>query len=542
MKTVLKNMLVLAGAVALFWGTGLAVGDPSGTGPDAVSTRNVKIAGVIIPHVTYPVDIWAQIWYPTDLSKGPFPLVLVLHGNHGVCRLPGTTDDVCPADPPNCPVGYVQTPNHLGYTYFTARLASWGYIVASINANAINCRDYAIDDRGRLIQEHLRRWVTWNSPGGGPPLGTLFSGKVDLGKISLIGHSRGGEGVRAGYDYWRAEGDPTGIDIPAIFEIAPTDFGVPTLFNDFNVNFSVTLPGCDGDVSDNEGMRAYDRAQAKPESIFPSPKAQQFVWGACHNFFNSQWSFDDANCYGPDQAPIGRPTQQQIGRVYFMGFVRTFIGGEDFKDLFTRDQPPPPSVKTIIDNAYAESRSDILLVDDFTSSKAPLVNNLGGANTLINVTARACSGSACDTGSNLWLHDPVQHAAQLAWPKTTGMQSAFAEKLAPLGAPVDVSGYNFLSFRVAEQNSPVNPPNPGLLNFSVWLKDAQGHVTTVMVSNFKQIHFPVGSGDRKSILATARIPLTSFASVDLTHVVEIRCLFNQTSRGAIYLSDIRFSP
>ena len=542
MLTAMKKMLILASAIAICGGIGFAVGDPSGTGSHAVSTRSIKIAGVTIPHVAYPVDIWAQVWYPTDLSSGPFPLVLVMHGNHGVCRTPGSTDDFCSTDPPNCPSGFVETPNHLGYNYFTSRLASWGYIVASINANAINCRSFAIDDRGRLIQAHLRRWVGWNSPKGGSPIGTLFSGKVDLSKIALIGHSRGGEGVRAGYDFWRAEGDPTGIDIPAVFEIAPTDFGVPMLFNDFNVNFSVVLPGCDGDVSDNEGMRAFDRAQATPETIFPSPKAQQFVWGACHNFFNSQWSFDDANCFGPDQKPISRTTQQQIGRVYFMGFVRTFIGGEDFKDLFTRDEPPPASVTTIIDNAYAESRGDVLLVDDFTGSRAPSVNKLGGANSLINVTAQACSGPGCSNGANLWLHDPVQHAVELAWPKTTGSPPAFAEALAAKGAPVDISAYKFLSFRVAEQNSTRNPANPGLQDFSVWLKGAKGGVAKVKVSAYKQIHFPVGSGDRKSILATVRIPLTDFAPVDLTHIVEIRYLFDQTSKGAIYLSDIRFSP
>jgi len=541
MKAVLKA-LILAGTIGICCTTAFAVGDPSGVGPYAVSSEVIKIASVTIPHVAYPVDIWSEVWYPTDLSKGPFPLVLVLHGNHGVCRLPGTTDDFCPADPPNCPAGYLQTPNHLGYGYFTHNLASWGYIVSSINANAINCRFYAIDDRGRLIQEHLRRWVAWNSAGGGPPIGTQFSEKVNLSKIALIGHSRGGEGVRAGYDYWRAEGDPPGIDIPAIFEIAPTDFQVPIQFNDTDADFSVALPGCDGDVSDNEGMRAYDRAQATREKIFPSSKAQQFVWGASHNFFNSEWSFDDANCYGADQTPITRPTQQKLGSVYFMGFIRTFIGGEDFEALFTKDQPPPPSVKTFVDDSYAESRGNVLLVDDFTTPKAPNVNNLGGANMATNLNVSACFGSACSNPPNLWLHDPVQHAAEMSWPKGGTGVPTWTEALSPGRTPISISGYKFLSFRVAEQNSSLNPPNPALLDFSVSLKDSKGRVTTVKLSTYKEIKFPVGSGDRKSILATARIPLAAFVPVDLTHIVEVSYVFNRRPRGAIYLSDFRFTP
>jgi MacB-like periplasmic core domain len=245
----------------------------------------------------------------------------------------------------------------------------------------------------------------------------------------------------------------------------------------------------------------------------------------------------------------GGDLPEDVNAVYFTGNgfnhfgVPALVGrGLIPADAPEGQDPQPASVTTIIDNAYAESRGDVLLVDDFTGSRAPSVNNLGGANSLVNVTAQACSGPGCSNGANLWLHDPVQHAVELAWPKTAGSASAFAEALAPKGAPVNVSAYKFLSFRVAEQNSTRNPANPGLQDFSVWLKDAKGGVAKVKVSGFKQIHFPVGSGDRKSILATARIPLTDFAPVDLTHVVEIRYLFDQTSKGAIYLSDIRFSP
>lgn len=542
MNRVVKIAWTLLISIAVSSATAFAaVSDPSGTGPFAVSSQQVKITGVTIPHVSYPVDIWAQVWYPTELSSGPFPLVLVLHGNHGVCRLPGSTDDLCPADPPTCPAGYIQTPNHLGYNYFTSKLASWGYIVASINANAINCRNYAIDDRGRLIQEHLRRWVAWNSASGAAPFGTLFSGRVNLSKVALVGHSRGGEGVRAGYDYLRNDLDPPSVDVPAVFEIAPTDFGVPQVFNDFNVNFSVVLPGCDGDVSDNEGMRAYDRAQAMPETIFPSPKAQQFVWGACHNFFNSQWSFDDANCFGPDQPAITRPTEQKIGSVYVMGFVRSYIGGEDFTDLFTNDQGTPGFVKTTIDNAFAQSRSDILLVDDFSAQGSPAINNLGATVTPTNISLTSCDGSSCATPSNVWIHDPVQHAGKLSWPHGSTGTPKLLERLAAPGKSIDVSSYGFLSFRVAEQNSSSNPANPSVQNFSVTLRDNKGNQGTLQVSRFKKIHFPVGSGDRKSILATARVPLTAFTGVDLTHVIQVGYVFNHTTTGAIFLSDIRFT-
>src|SRR5262249_26019914 len=156
----------------------------------------------------------ATVWYPTGLSTGNYPLVLLLHGHHGICRMPDSTDDVCSSVPPACPAPYVRTPNHRGYDYIASKLASWGYVVASIEANATHCRDDVspmITERGRLTQEHLRRWQQWNSPAGAPPFGTLFSGKINLSSIGLMGHSRGGEGMRAAQTFNREEGAPFGI-------------------------------------------------------------------------------------------------------------------------------------------------------------------------------------------------------------------------------------------------------------------------------------------------------------------------------------------
>ena len=61
-------------------------------------------------------------------------------------------------------------PSHEGYAYFAERLASWGYIIVSINANrGVNAAPGILEDpglnlrRGRLILRHMQKLAAWNS-------------------------------------------------------------------------------------------------------------------------------------------------------------------------------------------------------------------------------------------------------------------------------------------------------------------------------------------------------------------------------------------
>jgi len=112
------------------------------------------------------LPINGRVWYPN--GDGPFPLVLVVHGNHNMKDF---------SDP--------------GYGYLGQLLASRGFILVSVDENFINGNLRGENDgRGWLLLEHLRRWRTWNDSSGSP-----FYHKVDMGNIALMGHSRGGEAV-----------------------------------------------------------------------------------------------------------------------------------------------------------------------------------------------------------------------------------------------------------------------------------------------------------------------------------------------------------
>ncbi len=291
---------------------------------------------------------------------------------------------VCPPEvakaPPAFPdkVTWTEIPNYLGYDYLAKRLASQGYICLSIDANLINEEQWdpgkwaaaendsdpgRIRERGQVVLQHLvqlynldvgndtlpatKTLPTTTNKGGTTLAAGFLKGKLDLTNVALVGHSRGGEGVRAAYNlYWSGQdytSTPTKtvaknwmgmfpasgkfpsaspLGIKAIYEIAPTDLegdqhvlvpvyaaqgkNIPDA-TPLNATVSmggnkvqgtawnVLLPSCDGDVSDNSGIRPFDRMtnQMGQTETMPTPKSVYAVWGANHNFFNQQWTLSE---------------------------------------------------------------------------------------------------------------------------------------------------------------------------------------------------------------------------------------------------------
>ncbi|MBB5790039.1 hypothetical protein [Jiangella mangrovi] len=350
-------------------------------------------------------ELEGKIYLPT--TGGARPTVILLHGRHGSCYGAGEANpNRWPCAPsPDADPARLSIPSYLGYDGTARALASHGYAVVSISANAVNANDnqLAADQgaqaRGQLLLDTLTmldqatkgrrvayydawtdREVTLNQalaagsaalaaradafPNGVDALDSVraadLRGRFDLSHIGMMGHSRGGEGVTSATVLNQALAQPWAIE--SILPLAPVDFGRMTVPD---VPMNVILPYCDGDVSNQQGQHMLDDSRY----AFDDDVLRSGVWvmGANHNFFNTVWtpgqfSFSVSDDWGSATRRV-EPTcgtdpsvaatsirltpaeQYDVGTAYMSAWFRLTMGGEEqFLPMFDGAGAVPSSL------------------------------------------------------------------------------------------------------------------------------------------------------------------------------------------------------
>jgi hypothetical protein len=537
--------------------------DATGVGPLQVTSAEYKFDPAVDPDVLSdrPTELWARVWRPTgETATRKHPLLVFQHGNHGTCGT-GTNPRVDSSSQytmsGTCPAGYVVTPNHMGYAYLAERLASWGYIVVSVNANrGITAGGGVAGDgglnlaRGKLILRHLQKLSEWNANAGTTPasLGVDLAGQIDFDNVGMMGHSRGGEGVRAAYVQYNDAGSPwparilAPLNVKAIFEIGPVDGQTGRTLNAFGTAWNVILPMCDGDVSNLQGMKPFDRMTTGNTETNGTPKGMFGVWGANHNYFNTEWQTSDSRgCTGTghqaifNTSEIGSAKQRTAALHAMMGFFRAHVGKEaagSFNNAFDPKFGVPEALESVtrIQRAYADAAdgSHVLALENFSK---PAGTSLAGQPTVatnVTVTHGSASGE----------HDPALKAAKVVWTGGSA-QSVFEVPWAAQGAGVDASGFETFDFRVSRvENASATTVADGPLNFSVQLVNADGSVSSpVKLGSYVEV---LGNGGHV-VMDTARIPVADFAGANLAKVRGVRFVFDQTAQGSALITSVRFS-
>ncbi len=530
------------------------------TGPLETTSAEYRLPASVDPSVLdgRATEIWARVYRPTDLSGGPFPVVMMLHGNHATCGRganPRIDDNTQYTTTGTCPAGYEVVPNHEGYAEAARELASHGYVVVSVNANrGITAGAGVAGDsglnlaRGRLLLRHLELLSEWNRNGGTPPsLGVDLQGRLDFANVGLMGHSRGGEGARAAYNLYRDADSPwparigSDLRIKGVFEIGPVDGQTSRVLDATGTSWAVLLPMCDGDVSNLQGVRPFDRMIDDATEAPATPKATFSVWGTNHNFYNSEWQRSDAaGCRNHDAVWLrenGAALQRQVGNTAMTDFFRAHVGRQadpQLGRLFNPAHPLPSDLAAItpIERGFVDT-PNAAVTRVFERFDQPAgTNTYGAANEAANVTV---------AHKRLNAHDRNYAGAELAWTQADAGVFFQSNWEAP-GSGRDVRDARTLTFRVARTPAADNPASVPT-DFSIQLVQADGSLTRpVALRDYLSLEGPaIGPGGPHSILQTVRIPLADFAGVDLSRVRGIRYTFDRSPTGSIYLGDLSLS-
>lgn len=486
-----------------------------------------------------------RVWYPE--GDGPFPLVLIVHGNHSMAHF-----------------------SDAGYAYLGEHLASRGMIAVSVDENFLN--GYMLADgggqdmplRGWLLLQHLQQWRTWNETPGTP-----FYQQVDLTRVALIGHSRGGEAVtHAAVLNTRlyppvtevASADTFGFGIRGVVGIAPSDGqfkpnGRGLILQD--TSYLMLVGGHDADTHTAMAIPTYNRVRFvdNPDAF----AAVAYLYRANHGQFNTVWGDRDYGLMDSmllnRRAYLSGAEQQQAAKVIITAFLEAVLNGQDgYRDLFRT----PHAVATWLpDDLLVTSYKDASFLAVDTSTRGGQATQV----VLPGATAVATDFSDWRRG-RLLLRDEETSQENLAMhlPWEAGMTPVYALQL-PLEAMQAwaLTGEDALTFALTTAQ---DEPHP--LELQVELETAVGTKVRLPLSQFGAIHPPLPARILKAawvppllgfdkinvqtpferVLQTYVLPLSAFQAADPNfqpdQITAIRFIFVGEQGGAVYLDEIGF--
>ena len=507
----------------------------------------------------------ARVWYPD--APGPFPLVLMVHGNHVMSEF---------SDP--------------GYAYLGQFLASRGFIFVSIDENFLNSglfhdppKQQAV--RGWMLLEHLALWHNWSRTPGNP-----FYGKLDLSNVALMGHSRGGEAAATAALFNRLAYYPDdatihfhyGFPIKSVIAIAPADgqykpAGQWRVLQDINY---FTIQGAnDADVSSFMGSRQWDHIHFTGNGSFF--KAELYIYRANHGQFNTVWGRTDYgapfNWFLNLHPLLSGEDQRLIAKVYIGAFLEaTLHNRREYVPLFEDyrrigDWLP----QTLYINRYQDSHSQTLcnFSEDADVTTTTLAGgHIDGQNLAVWREARIPFRNGNRDYNGVFLGWNREHAKGKPVPPVA-TYSIDLPRTGPSSLPLDSNALVSLSAAVAEEE----PPNPGkkdhgkkdsgketeeeekkpeLTDFTVEMQTSEGIIARLPISRFAALLPPLKvrftklafldaenyKNAAEPIFQTIELPLRAFAAenpqFDPAKLKTIRLRFDRTPARVIILSEI----
>jgi len=486
-----------------------------------------------------------RAWYPE--GTGPFPIFLIVHGNHSAGDF---------SDP--------------GYAYLGEHLASRGIITVSVDENFLNGFFLYDGDgkempvRGWLLLKHLQAWRGWNADPASP-----FHGKVDLDRVVVGGHSRGGEAaVHAASLNSRlappvteiAEEGEFGFGIRGVVAIAAPDgqykpYGMKRTLID--MSYLYLYGGHDQDLYWMAGLQQYQRV--KFEGSSDAFKATAFIYRANHGQFNTVWGDADqgrvASLLLNRASLLSGAEQREAGKVFITAFLEATLHNRDeYRQVF---QTPARARNWLPEDVYVTQYED-------ATFRGVNTNDRLGKLAQIEAPEGTAVAEGFVTAARVALplrngEKQGNNALDLAW--AAGSKPVYTVKL-PTGNLADwsVNREKWLAFALGTELTDATG-----LDVDVALVDGDGTTVVLPLWGFGTVppaapayllkSQPVSSllnadyyakriSPYESVLQSYRIPFAAFAQADTrfdpTQIRAIRFYFDGTRAGQVYLDEVGF--
>ena len=487
---------------------------------------------------TNELPINGSVWYPE--GKGPFPLVVMVHGNHSMTER-----------------------SDKGYEYLGKLLASRGYIFASVDENFLNSSLYddilglngiknETDIRAYILLEHLKAFDNFNKAKENP-----FYNKVDMNNISLIGHSRGGEAVAVATALNKLKTYPNdgcvklnyNYNIRSVVAIAPVDGNSkPTgkTIDLKDVNYLVMQGSDDMDVSSFMGFKQYKRVSFSPDK--DNYKASVYIYGANHGQFNNDWGKQDIPGLGGYSFfntgnLISVTDQNRIAKVLISAFLDSTIKGKtEYRNIFQ-------------DIRYADKwLPNTIYLNDYNDSKTTTICSYDEDIDINTATLPSCSLEG--EKFNLWTEKKIKqkngdidnNAAYFSW-NTEKNESipVYTIKMPNIGRTITNNSTLVFSLADSDKN------NDKLIDLSISVSDKNGNTAVLPLSRFEPLQeilkskmlkkpFSNISSEGEAVFQKYIFRLQDFKKVNPKFtpegLIRVSFIFDKTKKGIVLLDDV----
>lgn len=500
------------------------------------TTRSIDLSGITelgfsvdwsFNNAEIPINGLVQI----PVGEGPFPLAVFAHGNHAPFEN--------------------STP---GYLYLCSLLASHGIIAASIDVNFLNGFNQGENDGRAIVHlEHIKQFQLWNRQSGHP-----LKGKVDLSRVMIVGHSRGGEAVGHAsifnsmssiqFDpqsppiaFDGSEGlGPYGFNLRAVVSIAPTDQQYIPLSGSTKIdhNYLLLHGSRDADVFTFEGYKTYDRSHTvdlnNPTQPAQGFKSLLWIHGANHNYFNSVWQQESSNT-------IERNQQEQIAKVYISAIAQATL--QDRYEYFNLLKNHAVGVKAgwlpTINFVSQFQAPDRRFIQHFEESILTVSEPIVGRVDATKIDAQKLSFNGTSPFDNLFQET---QGLRLEW---NNRDHSYRVQLA--SNTLDVDQFKFLAFRIGQSIEANNPAGQDQ-DFTIEVSNGSNQVT-LSASSINRVIYPdriddsVEGSFARTVLQTFFIPIQQLQSEGLNFesLTEIKFVFDRVPSGTLYFDELQLT-